>query len=57
MVEHLKELLTDQLALMRAAVQVLDESFSRTPELMETAECVGRYVHAKGYSGESSQAH
>ena len=57
MVEHLKELLTDQLALMRAAVQVLDESLSRTPELMETAECVGRYVHAKGYCGESSQAH
>ena len=29
MVEHLKALLTDQLALMRAAVQVLDESRSR----------------------------
>ena len=26
MVEHLKKLLTDQIALMRAAVQVLDES-------------------------------
>ena len=35
MVEHLKKLLTDQIALMRAAVQVLDESRSRVAALAD----------------------
>ena len=43
--------------LIESADRVLRESLTAAPELIETAECVGRYVHAKGYSGERSQAH
>ena len=40
--------------LIESVDRVLRESLIAAPELIETAECVGRYVHAKGYSGESS---
>jgi len=40
--------------LIESADRVLRESLTAAPELIETAECIGRYVHAKGYSGESS---
>ena len=43
--------------LIESADRVLRESLTAAPELIETAGCVGRYVHAKGYSDESSQAH
>ena len=39
--------------LIESVDRVLRESLIAAPELIETAECVGRYVHAKGYSGES----
>ena len=40
--------------LIESADRVLREALTAAPELIETAECIGRYVHAKGYSGESS---
>ena len=36
--------------LIESADRVLRESLTAAPELIETAECVGRYVHAGGWS-------
>ena len=56
MVEHLTRLLQGQLALMKAASHVLEESRTRVaavlaaaPELTDAVQCVVRYVETKRY--------